>query len=253
MIGVNKYTGMKFLQNYIYNDNKLEGVVIDRNKLNYILADLNYNGINSKFFNNDSEEIVMTLGNLELQKYVLSTKDDVSLKKCKYLHSLLFKYVPYPEDNGKYRSETALLKNGTIQTVPPYEIDNEIRKLDNELQFFMKEIDKYDIGEYIEQVAYFTYKFVVVHPFRDGNGRISRAILNWLLSKKNIPPIYIDSKSRKEYYAALSKMDLEKNPIPFIMLIEKRIIHTIMEFNEYLFVDEIDEEKLDKEEENNES
>lgn len=253
MIGVNKYTGMKFLQNYIYNDNKLEGVVIDRNKLNYILADLNYNGINSNFFNNDSEKIVMTLGNLELQKYVLSTKDDVSLKKCKYLHSLLFKYVPYPEDNGKYRSETALLKNGTIQTVPPYEIDNEIRKLDNELQFFMKEIDKYDIGEYIEQVAYFTYKFVVVHPFRDGNGRISRAILNWLLSKKNIPPIYIDSKSRKEYYAALSKMDLEKNPIPFIMLIEKRIIHTIMEFNEYLFVDEIDEEKLDKEEENNES
>ena len=44
----------------------------------------------------------------------------------------------------------------------------------------MKNIDQYEIGKYIEQVAYFTYKFIVIHPFRDGNWRISRAIMNWL-------------------------------------------------------------------------
>lgn len=165
MADINKYTGQKFLQNYIYNDNKLEGVIIDRNKLNYILADLNYNSVNSKFF--------------------------------------------------------------------------------------MKNIDNYDVGEYIEQVAYFTYKFLVIHPFGDGNGRISRALLNWLLSKKKIPPIYIDQKCRKEYYDALSKMDSEENPVPFIMFIEKRIIHTMIELHQYLFIDEIDEEELDKEEEIN--
>ena len=253
MVDINNYTGQKFLQNYIYNDNKLEGVVIDRKKLNYILADLNYNGVNSQFFQKDSEEVIMTLGNLELQKYVITTKDDVSLKKCGYLHSLLFKYVPYPEGNGKYRDETALLKGGTIQPIPYYEINDRINKLDEELQFFMKNIDNYDIGEYIEQVAYLTYKFIVIHPFSDGNGRISRAILNWLLSKKKIPPIYIDQKCRKQYYDALSKMDEENNPIPFIMLIEKRIIHTMIELYKYLFVDEIDEEELNKEEKVNES
>ena len=251
MADINKYTGQKFLQNYIYNDNKLEGVIIDRNKLNYILADLNYNGVNSKFFENCSEEVVMTLGNLELQKYVLSTKDKISLKKCGHLHSLLFKYVPYPEENGKYRNVTALLSNGTTEPVPYYEINNRINELDKELQFFMKNIDNYDVGEYIEQVAYFTYKFLVIHPFGDGNGRISRALLNWLLSKKKIPPIYIDQKCRKEYYDALSKMDSEENPVPFIMFIEKRIIHTMIELHQYLFIDEIDEEELDKEEEIN--
>ena len=115
----------------------------------------------------------------------------------------------------------------------------------------MKNIDNYDVGEYIEQVAYFTYKFLVIHPFGDGNGRISRALLNWLLSKKKIPPIYIDQKCRKEYYDALSKMDSEENPVPFIMFIEKRIIHTMIELHQYLFIDEIDEEELDKEEEIN--
>ena len=251
MADINKYTGQKFLQNYIYNDNKLEGVIIDRKELNYILADLNYNGINSNFFNNEREEVVMTLGNLELQKYVINTKDDISLKKCKHLHALLFKYVPYPDDNGRYRDGTALLKSGTVQPVAYYEINDKISELDEELQFFIKNIDNYEIGKYIEQVAYFTYKFIVIHPFRDGNGRISRAILNWLLSKKKIPPIYIDQKCRKEYLAALSRIDLENDPVPFIMFIEKRIICTMIELHKYLFVDEIDEEAFNEEEDIN--
>ena len=98
-------------------------------------------------------------------------------------------------------------------------------------------------------MAYFTYKFTIIHPFNDGNGRISRALLNWLLAMKNIPPIYIDQKCRKEYYDSLSQIDLNENPIPFIMFIEKRIINTMMEIHKYLFVDEID---LDLEKENNE-
>lgn len=253
MLNINNYNGQKFLQNYIYNDNKLEGVVIDRKELNYMLADLNYNGTNSKFFKNDKEEVVMTLGNLELQRYVLSTEDNISLRNCGYLHSLLYRYVPYPDDNGKYRDGTALIGGGTIQPVPYYEINDKINELDNELQFFMKGMNNYKIGEYIEQVAYFTYKFIIIHPFRDGNGRISRAILNWLLSKKNIPPIYVDQKCKKEYFDVLSKIDLEENPIPYIMFIEKRIIHTMLELNKYLFVDEIDEEEINEENEINES
>ena len=115
----------------------------------------------------------------------------------------------------------------------------------------MKNIDQYELGKYIEQVAYFTYKFIVIHPFRDSNGRISRAIMNWLLRKKKIPPIYIDEKCKKEYYDALSKIDVEEDLVPFIMFIEKRIIHTMIELHRYLFVDEIDEDNYNVEVETN--
>lgn len=250
MTDLNSYTGQKFLQNYIYNDNKLEGVVIDRQRLNFILADLNYNGANSRFFESDSEEVIMTLGNLELQQYVINTNDNISIRNCGKLHSLLFKYVPYPDDNGKYRDETALLKKGKIQPIPFYEIQDKIAELDDELQYFLKHIDEYDIGEYIEQVAYFTYKFIVIHPFRDGNGRVSRAIMNWLLVKKKISPIYINQNCRTEYLDALAKMDLENDPVPFIMFIERMIIRTMVELHKYLFIDEINEEEISREDEN---
>ena len=244
MIDINKYTGQKFLQNYIYNDNKLEGVFIDKQRLNYILADLNFNGTNSKFFKSGREEIIMTLGNLELQRYVINTNDNISLTKCGQLHSLLFKYVPYPDDNGKYRDEMALLKSGTIQPIPYYEISDRLNKLNVELQKFIKNKDQYEISEYIEQVAYFTYEFIVIHPFRDGNGRISRAIMNWLLSKKQLPPIYVDQKCKNEYYSSLSKIDLEKDMTPFVMFIEKRIIHTMIELHQYLFINEFEEDNM---------
>ncbi|MEG1314025.1 MAG: ImmA/IrrE family metallo-endopeptidase, partial [Bacilli bacterium] len=117
MFDLNKYTGIKFLQQYIYNDNKLEGVILDRSELNYILADLNFNKEKSLFFNSKNENICMTLGNVEMQHYVVTTEEKFSIKKCSKLHSLLYKYVPYPEDNGKYRTNDALLKSGTVQPV----------------------------------------------------------------------------------------------------------------------------------------
>lgn len=240
MTNLNKYTGQKFLQNYIYNDNKLEGIIVDKKELNFILADLNINSVNSRFFKDNNEKIIMTLGNLELQKYATDINKDISFKNCGVLHSLLFKYVPYPSSNGKFREETAVLKSATIQPISYYDIESELIKLDVELENFISNIDKYKISDYIEGVVYFTYKFVVIHPFRDGNGRISRAIMNWLLCKKGLPPIYIDQDCRDEYYDALSKIDKESNPLPFIILVEKRIIHTMSELYKYLFVDEID-------------
>ena len=59
-----------------------------------------------------------------------------------------------------------------------------------------------------------------------------------MLRLKGIPPIYIDDKCRKEYYNALSAIDTEGDYIPFILLIEKRVINTLIELHDYLFIEE---------------
>lgn len=236
MVDLNRNIGAKFLNNYIYYDNKLEG--IEQKDVPYILADLSYNKEKSRFFNSEDEKIIMTLGNCALQEYVLTTEDKLEIRKCSDLHRLLHSYTPYPQYSGFYRTDDAVIMRGTMQPVSYVQIHDEIEKLNTEFEHFINNIENYKVSEYIENVIYFIYKFIKIHPFGDGNGRVSRALLNWMLRLKNIPPIYIDDKCKNEYYDALSSIDIDGDYIPMLLLVEKRVINTLIELHDYLFVEE---------------
>ena len=61
-----------------------------------------------------------------------------------------------------------------------------------------------------------------IHPFADGNGRTSRAVLNLELIRAGLPSIIIRRKDRLRYYEALAESDLGGDLGPIVELVVER-------------------------------
>lgn len=55
--------------------------------------------------------------------------------------------------------------------------------------------------------AIFHHKFEKIHPFMDGNGRVGRIVLNFILLQNNYPPLIVHKKKRDTYLQVLRIAD----------------------------------------------
>ena len=212
MVNLNNITGIKFVQNLVYHDSRLEEIEISESEVNEIFADLRINGSNSKYCTNENQNIIEVLGNIEMNKYALGTNDNLDIFKILTLNKLLYKYAPYPEYAGTYRNNDNMILGGKIQPITYLKMFDKMNDLNMTIKSVVENVDKYSVSEYISIVAEIHYELTVLHPFNDGNGRIIRALTNWLLRLKGLCPIYIDSKNRHDYLKALHEIY-----IPFVL------------------------------------
>ena len=70
---------------------------------------------------------------------------------------------------------------------------------------FMEFINKNKKMNPVELAGRTHYQFEKIHPFGDGNGRIGRLLMNFILWHKEYPMLIIEYKKRKSYYKALQK------------------------------------------------
>ena len=100
-----------------------------------------------------------------------------------------------PDIAGKYRDY--LVRVGNYRA-PDWQ---NIKKLMKNLTEFINH-EKLNPNE-LAGIAH--YKFEKIHPFGDGNGRIGRLIINYILWNNGYPMLIIEYKKRRSYYKALQK------------------------------------------------
>lgn len=81
------------------------------------------------------------------------------------------------------------------------------------LQWYNQEEAKGEMSP-IELASLFHYRYIRIHPFEDGNGRISRLIVNYILYRHGYPMIVVKSDDKNNYLTALNRCDIKIGPIP---------------------------------------
>lgn len=123
---------------------------------------------------------------------------------------------------GEYKSHpnSVRLQNGKMfHYASPAETPAKMHDL---LQWYRQVADE---GKHhpITLAAELHYRFVLIHPFDDGNGRISRLLMNYHLLRNDYPPVIIKSADKKNYLRALNEADTG-NVAAFIDYVAEQLI-----------------------------
>ena len=148
---------------------------------------------------------------------MLDYKKDLSLQIILYWHKRLFESTK-PEIAGKIREHQVAISGSKF--VPPFPA--EIYPL---LREFFRWYDKNKKKLHpVELAALVHLKFVTIHPFADGNGRISRLMMNFVLHKHGYPLLDIPYERRANYYNALERAQIKKMDEIFLQWFLKRYV-----------------------------
>ena len=138
-------------------------------------------------------------------------------KFIKEIHRLVMTNIL--ENPGKYREIQVYLGRGRLASKhippPPDLVSQEIKRL-------VKWVNSKKVHPVV--LACFAHHlFIAIHPFIDGNGRVGRLILHFLLYKNGYPPVNILNKEKIKYVDCLEKAR-DGNLKPFADFISQHIL-----------------------------
>ncbi|MDA3916284.1 MAG: DUF977 family protein [Deltaproteobacteria bacterium] len=189
---------------------RIEGVKLSYDEVSRLLSGLEINSFRSR----DEQEVA---GYANLMELIFDSYSDLQLSEnhIQQLHSILLKYSEKDERHrGYYKkfSNNVEIFDGfgqsigvIFETATPFETPNLMKDLLQWVNIAFKTRSHHPLI----LIATFIVRFLAIHPFQDGNGRLSRALTTLLLIQNgylyvpycSLEKIIEDNKD--EYYRTL--------------------------------------------------
>ena len=204
-----------FCSAFTYNSNAIEGNTLTLQETSQLLFEQRVPSTKSL------REINESLNHKEAFDYILNYKGNIIKEFILKLHELVVKNTLKKEltnQVGKYRLLQVYIRGVDWLPPKPKEVPNEMKSL---LSWYSK--NKGKIHPLIIS-SYFHSAFETIHPFVDGNGRVGRLLMNFILHKNKLPMINIPNSKKHIYYNALERSQVQgdlKSLVKFLLRLLK--------------------------------
>lgn len=199
---------------FTHHSNKIEGSTLTLRDVEAVIDN------NTLPKNRDIDDVIETKAHMKIYEKMINTTEELSMDLiCKWYEELF--QITQHNSAGIIRNYPVLIKGSKYDPpISKIEIEMLLKVL---FEWYSKKKDTLH-PVFIASVMH--YHFVAIHPFGDGNGRMTRLLTNYILYKNNYPMFDIDANIRDQYYRALEKADKEVHKLSFIQWFFKNYIKT---------------------------
>ena len=180
---------------FTYNSNAIEGNTLTQSETELVLS----KGITVG--GKTLQEHLEVIGHKEAIDYVESLSEQqqsLGEWEIKQIHNLILRKIA-PEEAGRYR-QLDVKAAGTNYLYPAHYL---IPQLMADFIDWLNSESARNLHP-VEYAATAHYRFVSIHPFRDGNGRTGRLLMNLLLLRSGYPIVIISNERRNDYINAIA-------------------------------------------------
>ena len=203
----------RFTEEFVYNTNAIEGSTIQRDEVPEILHKQKPLG---------AEELE-TKGVAKAVEYIKNAKEGLSIELMRKLHKICFEGSK--SFAGQLRSVEVVIRNSKGEILHQGILVSQLQlALKDMIMWNNKNKSKF---KPLVLSAIIHNQFEYIHPFQDGNGRVGRLLLNFILLKNKYPPININLEDRAEYYTTLQEYQKNQNLKPTVEFLVKQYKKTL--------------------------
>ncbi len=194
-----------FCSLFTYDSTGIEGNTLTFEETSFLL----FEGIVPK--EKSLREIHEVLNHKKAFDFILDYNGDLTKELILRLHEMITINTLRPDltsQIGKYRRVQVFI--GRSIPPKPQEVPDKMAAL---LRWYSSNKKKLHP---LVLASHFHCEFEKIHPFVDGNGRVGRLLMNFILHKNKLPMINIPKKRRFKYYDVLQTAQYKNNLMPFV-------------------------------------